>query len=93
MAYVLATRRPWWEKAVLLASSAPIALIANSLRIVATGLLYQYASDDAAIKFNHDLAGWLMIPFAALLFASLLWYLGQLMREIEPVHVGQIVRR
>jgi exosortase len=92
-AYLIIVRRAWWEKALLLVSVIPIALIANSGRIVVTGLLNQYVSGEAAQKFTHDVAGWVMIPFAALLFALVLWYLAKLMREVELVDVGEVVRR
>jgi exosortase len=92
-AYVICVRRPWWERGVLLLSALPIALIANSTRIVVTGLLYQHASSEAAQKFSHDVSGWVSIPFAALLFAGVLFYLGRLLREVEVVDVGDLVRR
>jgi len=92
-AYVVIVRRAWWEKAVLLLSVVPIALIANATRVVATGLLYQYVSGEAARKFSHDAAGWVMIVFAAGLFALVLWYLGKLVREVEPVEMDGVVRR
>ena len=92
-AYVVIVRRAWWEKAVLLLSVVPIALIANATRVVATGLLYQYVSGEAARKFSHDAAGWVMILFAAGLFALVLWYLGKLVREVEPVEMDGVVRR
>lgn len=57
-----------------------------------TALLYQYVSGEAAHKFAHDLAGWIMIPYAAALFAMVLWYLGSLFREEEQVDVGAILR-
>jgi exosortase len=92
-AYVIITRREWWEKALLLASVLPIALIANSSRIVITGLLYQYVSGEAGRQFAHNSAGWVMIPFAAVLFGLVLLYLDRLMREVELVDVGAAVRR
>jgi len=92
-AYVIIVRRPWWEKLVLLGSVVPIALIANSTRIISTGLLYQLVSGGAAQKFSHDVAGWVMIPFAAGLFAAVLWYLGKLTREVELLDVGTVVQR
>ncbi len=92
-AYVILARRAWWENVILLVAVIPIALIANSTRIVCTGLLYQYVSGEAAHKFTHDVAGWVMIPFAALLFAMTLWYLGKLVREVEMVDVSAVVRR
>ncbi len=92
-AYAILVRRPWWERALLLASAVPIALFANSTRIVVTGLLYQTVSGEAAHKFTHDVAGWVMIPYAAGLFALALWYLGKLMYEVELIDVGAVVRR
>jgi exosortase/archaeosortase family protein len=89
---VVIVRRAWWEKAVLLLSVIPIALIANATRVVATGLLYQYVSGEAARKFSHDAAGWVMIVFAAGLFALVLWYLGKLVRDVEPVEIDGVVR-
>lgn len=92
-AYLIIVRRAWWEKALLLVSVIPIALIANSTRIVITALLNQYVSGEAAQRFTHDVAGWVMILYAAGLFALVLWYLGKLVREVELVDVGEVVRR
>ena len=92
-AYVIIVRRAWWEKVFLLVSVVPIALIANSTRIVVTALLNQHVSGEAAHKFTHDVSGYVMIPFAAGLFAIVLWYLGKLMREVALVDVGAVVRR
>lgn len=92
-AYLILVRRNWWERALLLASALPVALVANSTRVVVTGLLYQWASSEAAHRFTHDLAGWVMIPFAAGLFALVLLYVGKLTREVEQLDVGDIVRR
>jgi len=91
-AYVIIFRRAWWEKALLLVSVIPIALIANSTRIVLTGILNQYWSGEVAHKFMHDIAGWVMIPFAAGLFAAGLWYLGKLVKEVELMDVGSLAR-
>ncbi len=93
VAYVICVRRPWWERALLLLSALPIALIANAMRIVVTGLLYQRVSGEAAQKFSHDISGWVSIPFAALLFAAVLWYVDRLFREVELVDVGSVLRR
>jgi exosortase len=91
--YLVLFRRPWWQRVLLALSTVPIALVANMTRIVATGLVGQYISGEAAHKLNHDAAGWLMIPFAALLFAFVLWYVDRLVREVEVVDVGTIVRQ
>jgi exosortase len=90
--YLILIRRDWWERVLLILSVIPVALIANSTRIVATALLYQYVSGEAAHKFSHDLAGWVMIPYAAFLFAMVLWYLSSLFREEEQIDVGTMLR-
>ncbi len=91
-AYVVLTRRAWWEKAILVVSVVPVALVANATRIVGTGLAYQWVSEEAAHEFMHALAGWVMIPYAALLFGLVMWYVSKLVREEEVVDVGVLVR-
>lgn len=92
-AYLVLVRRPWWQRGLLLASVLPVALAANATRIVVTGLLYQYASSEAAHRFSHDVAGWAMIPFAAALFGLVLCYVSSLVREVEVADVGALMRR
>jgi exosortase/archaeosortase family protein len=74
----------------MLLSTIPIALVANTARIVVTGMLYQFASSDAAKKFSHDVAGWVMIPLAAALFGLELLYLCRLTQDVEQVDVTAI---
>lgn len=90
-AYIIFVRRELWEVVILLLSAAPIALIVNSMRIVATGLLYQQYSGEAARRFSHDIAGWIMIPLAAILFGSLTVYLNRLVREVDPLDLSELV--
>jgi exosortase len=92
-AYLMLVRRTWWEKLLLLASVIPIAIIANSTRIIVTGLLYQFVSSETAKHFSHDFAGWAMIPLAALFFWLVLWYLGKLFHEQLQMDIGSLVRR
>jgi exosortase len=92
-AYLVLVRRAWWERGILLLSVAPIAVMANSARIVATGLLFQYTSTEAAHRFAHDFAGFAMIPLAAALFGGVLWYLGKLIREEEVMDISALVRQ
>lgn len=92
-AYLILVRRSWWERAVLVVSVIPIALIANSSRIVGMSLLNQVFTSEAAHDRIHDWSGLVMIPFAALLFFFVLWYLGKLFREVEVVDAGSMARR
>lgn len=66
---------------VLLAlASLPIAVAANSLRVVGTGLLVQYWDPDKAQGFFHEFQGWLM--FVASLV--MLYLLRRSIRWIWP---------
>jgi exosortase len=60
-------KRPLLDRIVIFVSAAPVALIANTARIVTTGVLHEVASHKAADALFHDLAGWFMMPFAVLL--------------------------
>lgn len=60
----LVARAPLPDKLVLVASSLPIALLANLLRIVLTAILFVTVNNEAADVFFHDVAGWLMMPLA-----------------------------
>src|SRR5262249_33394128 len=68
-------------KFVLVASSVPIALLVNIIRITLTGALSELVSDKVAHVFFHDVAGGLMPPLAP----GVLWLgwegLGQLLVE------------
>jgi exosortase len=64
LAMALVIKRPLLDKALVLASAVPIALLANTARITATGLALEYLGHRAADLIFHDLAGWLMMPFA-----------------------------
>jgi exosortase len=84
-AFVLFSRWSWWQKGMALVAAIPIALTANVMRIVATGLLHEWVSGDAAQKFSHDVSGFVMIPLAALMFWGFLAYLDRLFPEVEDV--------
>lgn len=84
-AFVLFSRWSWWQKAMVLIAALPVAILANVTRIVATGLLQQWVSGEAAHKFSHDVAGLAMIPFAALIFWLFLLYMGRLFTQVEDI--------
>lgn len=67
------------RRLLLVIAAAPIAVVANGLRIMGTGLLGQYWSPDTAEGFFHTFSGWVIFVFAALmlfLFHSGLGWLG-----------------
>jgi exosortase/archaeosortase family protein len=49
-----------WVRIVLATASIPIAVAANSVRIVGTGLLVQHWDPDKAQGFFHTFSGWLV---------------------------------
>jgi exosortase len=72
---VFLSDRRWYEKLFILAAAAPIAVLANVIRITGTAVLYQVSGVDLGNKFFHDLAGWFMMPMAVVLLWILLWIL------------------
>lgn len=68
-AFIIVVNQPLWQKLVLLVSAVPIALIANITRITVTGVMHETVGHQAADMVFHNLAGWLMPPFAL----GLLW--------------------
>lgn len=49
-----------WKRTVLALASVPIAVAANCLRIVGTGLCVQYWDPDKALGFFHEFSGWVI---------------------------------
>jgi exosortase len=92
-AYLVLVPRPWWQRLILIAFIVPIALVANSTRVVLTVLLHQYGNEAISHQFSHDFAGWVMIPYAAMLFGALLIYLSWLFPEAKPVAAVTILGR
>jgi exosortase len=73
VATIIVTRARWSIALCLLAAVAPVAILANVIRITTTGFLYEFASTESARRFSHDLAGILMIVLAILFFLLVLW--------------------
>jgi exosortase len=52
--------KSWVRRVVLALASIPIAIAANALRILGTGLCVQYWDPDKAMGFFHEFSGWVM---------------------------------
>jgi exosortase len=86
-ALVFVIQAPRADRIVLLASAAPIAVVANVLRITITGMVYYGTGDDAVQSTMHVVLGYLMMPLALGLFAAELWFLARLLppaANVEP---------
>jgi exosortase len=67
--YVLENRRSL--RVALALAAIPIAVAANSLRIVGTGLLVQYWDPEKAEGFFHTFSGWIIFVVSILLLFAL----------------------
>jgi exosortase len=67
--YLAESRRK--VRVILALAAVPIAVIANSLRIVGTGLLVQYWDPEKAEGFFHTFSGWLIFVVSILMLFSL----------------------
>ncbi|RJP40396.1 MAG: exosortase/archaeosortase family protein [Phycisphaerales bacterium] len=76
--FAFVVHRPTWHKATIVISSVPIAIACNVLRLVATAMLFLWASSATAEKFFHDFAGLVMMPAAFLMLMGELWILRRL---------------
>ncbi len=84
-ALVIISRRAWITSILLLLAVLPIALVSNATRITVTCLLYQLVGSEASKEFSHDMAGFVMIPFAGVLLCICMWILSQIFREVDGV--------
>ena len=75
---ILLVRRAWWEKLIVLASSLPIALLCNTLRLTITALAFTVLSGEQWEKIFHDFGGYAMMPLALAAVVAELWLLAKL---------------
>ena len=89
-AVALVSPRLLWERILIVMSAIPIALFTNVIRITATGTLYYMNQSELANLVFHDLAGWLMMPFALLLLWIELWLLSRIIitEDGRPVTIA-----
>ncbi len=84
-AAALVVKRPLVDRFVLFASSVPVALLANVARITLAGVLHETVGGHASSTFYHDLAGWVMMPLALVLYWIEIAMLSRLLIE-APRH-------
>jgi len=78
--YGYLTERRLWVRWLLALSSVPIAVVANSVRIIGTGLLVQYWDADKAEGYFHASWGWIIFVVSLLM----LYALHALIRMLRP---------
>ncbi len=83
----LVVDRPPFDRIALVLSAIPVALLANIARIALTGVLHETIGGQIADKFYHDLAGWVMIPFALVVYWCEIWMFSHILVEAEKTAV------
>lgn len=74
------------RRVILALLSVPIAVAANALRIVGTGLCVQYWDPDKALGFFHEFSGWVVFVVSLLILYSM----HRLMQLFPTRKVSQI---
>ena len=75
---ILLVKRAWWEKLLVLASSLPIALLCNTVRLVITTIAFTVLSGEQWEQIFHDFGGYAMMPLALGAVVAELWLLAKL---------------
>jgi len=73
--------RPIWQRIILLASTIPIAIFCNIVRVTATGFIYILIHPKYAQGIYHDLLGMAMLPLAFGFYGFLAWFMSNLFIE------------
>ena len=90
---VLLARRSLGEKLVVLASSLPIALLCNMIRLTVTAILYKIFEDQHVRDLIHSSAGYAMMPVALALVVGEFWLLRRLSAPPMQIEPAVIMRR
>ncbi len=63
------TDRRGWVRTAIVASTIPVAIVANGARVAGTGMLAHWWGPDAAQGFFHEFSGWVVfiVAFAMIL--------------------------
>jgi len=86
--------RPVWQRVILLASTIPIAILCNIVRVTVTGFIYVLIHPKYTQGIYHDALGLSMLPLAFGLYGLLAWFMSSLfIEESGTVTEDVVVRR
>lgn len=83
--------RPLWQRIVLVASTIPIAILCNIIRVTATGFIYIWAGPDYTQGVYHDMLGLAMLPLAFGFYGLLAWFLSGLFIEGDQAGRADVI--
>jgi exosortase len=85
--------RPIWQRIVLLASTVPIAILCNIVRVTVTGFIYVLLHPKYTQGIYHDMLGLAMLPLAFGLYGFLAWFMSSLLVEQSRAVTEDIIVR
>jgi exosortase len=86
--------RPLWQRIILLASTVPIAILCNVVRVTVTGFIYVLIHPKYAQGIYHDTLGMAMLPLAFCLYGLLSLFMSSLfIDESDAVTEDIVVRK
>ncbi|MBL7185668.1 MAG: exosortase/archaeosortase family protein [Phycisphaerae bacterium] len=91
MAYL--RERRLWQRLVLVASTVPIAIVCNIVRVTATGFIYILIHPKYAQGIYHDMLGMAMLPLAFGLYGLLALFMSNLFVDESEAGAEDIVIR
>lgn len=91
-AVAMLTDRSLIEKFAIILSALPLAILANVVRITATGVLFEAEQGEMARVVFHDLAGWLMMPLALGLLLGELFLMDRILVPVSRKPAGKAYR-
>jgi exosortase len=75
VAWVAFTDRPLWVRFALVAATVPVAVLANTLRVIATGILAYKVDPEYARGLSHEATGMVVFGTGVVLFLVCDWCL------------------
>ncbi|MGA2915129.1 MAG: exosortase/archaeosortase family protein [Sedimentisphaerales bacterium] len=85
--------RPIWQRLVLLASTVPIAIFCNIIRVTVTGFIYILWDPMYAQGIYHDMLGMMMLPLAFGLYGFLAWFMSNIFVDESQLQRQEVIIR
>ena len=86
-------RAPFWKRLVLVLSTLPLIVLTNSVRIAATGFLYEPFGARVAEGFFHDFSGWLIFMVTLAILLLEMWILEKMPGHLPRTFQSGSTRR
>lgn len=94
------SRRPLWQRAMLVVAVFPLAIFVNALRISVVGMVLMCLPGVAgqptsliSVSTLHDVTGWSMVPLASLLLLAGAWFVDHLWTTTETIDPAELMHR